>query len=706
MASRLMGDAAVHLLRRAAESETDPDDEAPDSGTKEIFTSWALFILIALLMFALFTSYLLQQKKIQAVHETVLSIFAGMFVGLIIRLSPDSPIQDAVTFDYQFFFNLLLPPIILASGYELHQANFFRNIGTILTFAFAGTFISAIVLGLVLYIWTRIPLDGLNITFVEAISVGATLSATDPVTILAIFNLYKVEPKLYTVIFGESILNDAIAIVLFETAQKYADSEAASLTFLNLFEAIGLFFLVFFGSMMIGVIVGIMTALGLKYTHVRRMPKIESCLIVLIAYASYFFSNGIHLSGIVSLLFCGITLKHYAYYNMSRRTQLTTKYLFQVMAQLSENFIFIYLGLDMLVQQNLQFKPLFIMVTVFGICLARYLAVFPLSKAINWFIRYRARRRGMDVADELPFAYQAMLFWAGLRGAVGVALAAGLKGANAPALRATVLVVVVLTVIIFGGTTARMLEILGIRTGVVEEIESDDEFDIEVTNGGTYYKRSDTALGYTPRRTDSTIPLDGLPRATVDRNDSYSSGNNRRPSPPAPSSSSRGKGHSRLYSNAYSPKDTHTTRDRSSTATLLGNTAESHSGSEGPSEDEFGLRTTGKGRLPDPEQLEFDLDAEDYGHSDDDLPPTAPTASRMRRSPSQPSQHLDSNTPPSVSVSPSRQGAGLSAREALRDLFSGGPSGDHAAWFRQLDEDYIKPRLLLDQSNHKGPGAV
>jgi hypothetical protein len=219
-----------------------------------------------------------------------------MFVGLILRIT-ESPIENFVAFDYQFFFNLLLPPIILASGYELHQANFFRNIGTILTFAFAGTFISALVLGLVLFLWTRIPLDGFSISFVEAISVGATLSATDPVTILAIFNLYKVEPKLYTVIFGESILNDAIAIVLFETAQKYASSDAESLSILNLFEAIGLFLLVFFGSMLVGVIVGILTALGLKYTHVRRQPKIESCLIVLIAYASYFFSNGVLLSG-------------------------------------------------------------------------------------------------------------------------------------------------------------------------------------------------------------------------------------------------------------------------------------------------------------------------------------------------------------------------------------------------------------------------
>lgn len=88
------------------------------------------------------TSYILQQKRIQAVHETVISIFAGMapflnrttgkqiqrltdiagmVVGLIIRVTPGRSVQDIVSFDDQFFFNLLLPPIILASGYELHQ---------------------------------------------------------------------------------------------------------------------------------------------------------------------------------------------------------------------------------------------------------------------------------------------------------------------------------------------------------------------------------------------------------------------------------------------------------------------------------------------------------------------------------------------------------------------------------------------------------
>src|SRR5579862_4383156 len=82
-----------------------------------------------------------------------------------------------------------------------------------------------------------------------------------------------------------------------------------------------------------------------------------------------------------------------------------------------------------------------------------------------------------SVEEEIPQSYQVMLFWAGLRGAVGVALAAGLDDPNSsPTLKATVLIVVVLTVIIFGGTTARMLEIVGVRTNVVdEEGESDDD---------------------------------------------------------------------------------------------------------------------------------------------------------------------------------------------------------------------------------------
>lgn len=344
---------------------------------------------------------------------------------------------------------------------------------------------------------------------------------------------------------------------------------------------------------------------------------------------------------------------------MSRRTQLTTKFLFQVLAQLSENFIFIYLGLTLFTETDLDFKPLFIMITVVGICAARWLAVFPLSKAINWFIRYRAKRRGQDVADELPYPYQAMLFWAGLRGAVGVALAAGLQGNNGPALRATVLVVVVLTVIIFGSTTASMLEILGIQTGVVEEIDSDDEFDIETANGGTYYKRTGTGIGHTPRR-DANIALNQVDHQANGKPNSglgYSSGNRHSP-------------RTRSLNGVSSRKNSSfSQRERDAAAQNL-----LHASSSTPSED-------------------------DEAFSDGDLPPAAKRVSRRKMSPlpggdmaDLPSTYL----PPSAASS--AEGTDHAhAHGSIRDLFSRS-AGDHAAWFRQLDEDFIKPKLLLDQS--------
>lgn len=98
-------------------------------------SSWALFIQVALLILALFVSYYLQLKKIQAVHETVVSIFGGMSVGLIIRVAAGDYLQNLVSFDYKIFFNVLLPPIILNSGYELHQVRSVATGGAMLTYA-------------------------------------------------------------------------------------------------------------------------------------------------------------------------------------------------------------------------------------------------------------------------------------------------------------------------------------------------------------------------------------------------------------------------------------------------------------------------------------------------------------------------------------------------------------------------------------------
>lgn len=337
---------------------------------------------------------------------------------------------------------------------------------------------------------------------------------------------------------------------------------------------------------------------------------------------------------------------------MSRRTQLTIKFMFQILSQLSENFIFIYLGVSLFAQKDLDFRAPFILVTFIGVCASRWMAVFPLSAAINWINRYRARRRGAEPTDIMPWSYQAMLFWAGLRGAVGVALAAEFTGPKSAGLRATVLVVVVLTVIIFGGTTARMLEILNIRTGVVEDVDSDDEFDIEVVRPGTYAKRSGTGFGHNPK----PIPLStGTSVDTDSRHAIYSSARGGLPDRP------------------------NSAMARKSSSLRLQREEE----------------TASQGLLSPRDITESDDEAADL-----DLPPSA-----RRLSPGGSRREVPVRTHSAPAEAPGSSADGDVGGGFGR--FFQGSSGDPATWFRQFDEGYIKPTLLLDpKDGTKGPGAV
>ena len=99
----------------------------------------------------------------------------------------------------------------------------------------------------------------------------------------------------------------------------------------------GSFLFSFLGSLSVGVITALIVAIMLKFTHLYRYPSLESCLVTLLAYTCFFLSNAVGMSGIVSLLFCGITLKHYASDNMGKKGKRTLKYMFRVLSQITEN---------------------------------------------------------------------------------------------------------------------------------------------------------------------------------------------------------------------------------------------------------------------------------------------------------------------------------------------------------------------------------
>ena len=123
---------------------------------------------------------------------------------------------------------------------------FFRNIGTVMMYSFIGTFVAIFSTSLMLYLFQNPAL-----TLKESFAFGSLISATDPVSVLAIFKEMDADPNLYSVVFGESIFNDAIGIVMYETVRKLgkdADKPFSS----ELGGAVGAFTVIFAGSLFIG----------------------------------------------------------------------------------------------------------------------------------------------------------------------------------------------------------------------------------------------------------------------------------------------------------------------------------------------------------------------------------------------------------------------------------------------------------------------
>ncbi|XP_029162504.1 sodium/hydrogen exchanger 7 isoform X6 [Nylanderia fulva] len=402
--------------------------------------------------------------------------FAYSFRGEIYK--EDNEIDLKATFDPEIFFNIILPPIIFHAGYSLKRRYFFRNLGAILMYALIGTSISAFVIGALMYAFVQlIPHLSTSFTFLDTLYFGALISPTDPLTIISIFNDLHVDVNLYALVFGESVLNDAVAIVLSGSIQNYAEryqSGSGGFETVAFFQAFGDFVGIFSLSLFIGATMGCITALLTKFTRVRDFPLLESALFVLMSYSTFLIAEAADLTGVVAVLFCGICQAHYTYNNLSADSRQRTKQLFELLNFLAENFIFSYIGVSMFTFPKHHFDPGFIFAGFLCALLGRAANVYPLS-----FILNLARK------PKISLNYQHMLFFAGLRGAMSFALAIRNTVSDArQAMLTTTSLIVILTVILQGGATTQFLSWFNIPVGVDEEIEG-------LSHNGT---RSDGAL--------------------------------------------------------------------------------------------------------------------------------------------------------------------------------------------------------------------
>ena len=193
----------------------------------------------------------LHSKHIYWLPECGATIIVGFFAGWIVSsmLPPDVEREEAhLYFDSTFFMLFLLPPIIFDAGYELNMRLFMRNYGKILTLAIVGTLISTLLTWYLLY--TDMTDMLIDLGFSESGQFAALISAVDPVATLSLFST-KVDPSLNNMVVGESVLNDAVALITFRAITHYG------VNMKNEWEAIVLSFVITGLIGLIGVVVGL-----------------------------------------------------------------------------------------------------------------------------------------------------------------------------------------------------------------------------------------------------------------------------------------------------------------------------------------------------------------------------------------------------------------------------------------------------------------
>ncbi|XP_052837628.1 sodium/hydrogen exchanger 6 isoform X6 [Drosophila gunungcola] len=496
-----------------------------------------LLVFVFLLALTVLTIWLFKHHRVSWLHETGLAVIYGLIVGAIIRyagtsatlvhmqvepqgvptysdkLPPDTlwfqyPVNQTngtkvpegiktyayafrgqvhnvdeneidlkATFDPEVFFNIILPPIIFYAGYSLKKKYFFRNLGAILTFAIVGTTLSAFLIGGFMYGCVKLMQNYLSssLSFLDTLYFGALISPTDPLTILAIFNDLRVDVNLYALVLGESVLNDAVAIVLSGAIQNYGEhysntGEFESTAFLR---SLSDFFSIFFLSLMIGAAMGCLTALISKFTRVRDFPLLESALFVLMSYSTFLLAEATELTGVVAVLFCGICQAHYTYNNLSEDSRQRTKQIFELLNFLAENFIFSYIGVSMFTFPKHHFEAGFIITAFICAAIGRAVNVYPLS----WLLNIKRK-------PKISANFQHMLFFAGLRGAMSFALAIRntVSDARQAMLTATSLIVI-FTVVIQGGAANFLLNWLKIPVGVDDETEQLNNYQVHSSDG-------------------------------------------------------------------------------------------------------------------------------------------------------------------------------------------------------------------------------
>jgi CPA1 family monovalent cation:H+ antiporter len=338
---------------------------------------------------------------------------------------------------------VLLPGLVFEAALKIEFAELRSTLGGVALLAIPGVLVSAAIVALVLNLATGLKPD---LGFV----VGAMVAATDPAAVIATFRQLGSPRRLATLIESESLFNDGTALVVFAISLRAVTGGVSG----------GDVLLTLVGTIVVSAAVGLIAG----YVVARTIATVDDHLIELTlslaaAYGTYLIADQLHQSGIIATVVAGVVIgNHGRRIGMSARTQEALDIVWEFFAFLLTALVFLLVGLAINLARLIETLPSIawgVVAILAGRALVIYLVFGPAS-------RLAVRLRG---GQRMPLGWLHVMFWAGLRGAVAVAMALSLPVdfPERALLQEITFGIVLFTLLVQGSTAERVIERVGGR---------------------------------------------------------------------------------------------------------------------------------------------------------------------------------------------------------------------------------------------------
>lgn len=363
---------------------------------------------------------------------------ALVVMGLVIALSKFS-LKASLTHDVAFY--IILPPILFQGGMQLHLEHLKKDSWLISLLAIPGVIISAALIGYPLAFFWHIPL-------LQALLFGALISPTDPVSVLAILKKIKAPDRLRTILEAESLFNDGTGVVLFMVIAAMIDQNQP----LNAPHALVQFFIVAGGGALIGGILGYLARQVMKLIEDHLL---EVTVTIVLTFGTPLAAEALHCSGIIAVVVAGLVMGKGRFSCMRAKTRETIETFWEVVDFIMNSLVFLIIGLQLQVigsDHLMQFKePLVIGIVV--VLVSRLIVIYP-----SLYIHNKLSQ------NPVPWSWNHILFWGGLRGTIPIILALQLPESEyRPLFLTATFGIVLFSLLIQGLTIEPLLKKLGLQ---------------------------------------------------------------------------------------------------------------------------------------------------------------------------------------------------------------------------------------------------